>query len=70
MLVKNVTFLSELTKFHVVPAHLILHIFKVYLDEFSGVNIDNTAMLLEKCGRYLMRTDETKDKMLSLVSGS
>ena len=61
------TFLSELTKFGVVPAHLILHVFKVFVDDFSGVNIDNTALLLEKCGRYLMRTDETKEKMVSLV---
>ncbi|KAF8322150.1 transcription factor [Clavulina sp. PMI_390] len=64
---KNVTFLSELTKFGVVPPHFILHVFKVYLDEFSGVNIDNTAMLLEKCGRYLMRTEETTEKMVFLV---
>ena len=64
---QNVTFLSELTKFGVVPAHLILHIFKVFVDDFSSVNIDNTAMLLEKCGRYLIRADETKEKMVSLV---
>lgn len=37
------------------------------MDDFSGANIDNIAMLLEKCGRYLMRTGETKEKMVSLV---
>lgn len=69
MYFKNATFFSELTKFGVVPTHLILHVFKVYLDEFTGVNVDNSAMLLERCGRYLMRTPETKDKMVSLVRG-
>ena len=64
---QNISFLSALTKFGIVPAHLILHIFKVFLDDFTGVNIDNAAMLLEGCGRYLMCTEETKDKMVSLV---
>ncbi|KAF9507074.1 hypothetical protein BS47DRAFT_1321476 [Hydnum rufescens UP504] len=67
MRLKNISYLSALTKFGIVPPHLILHIFKVFLDDFTGVNIDNTAMLLEGCGRYLMRTDETREKMVSMV---
>ena len=65
--IQNIGYLSALTKFGIVPPHLILHIFNVFLEDFTGVNIDNTAMLLEGCGRYLMRTDETKDKMISMV---
>ncbi|EPQ57610.1 ARM repeat-containing protein [Gloeophyllum trabeum ATCC 11539] len=68
--VKNITFISNLTKFRVVPTHLILHIFKVCLDDFSGTNVDNIAMLLEGCGRFLLRSDETKErfaKMLELM---
>ena len=67
---QNISFLSALTKFGIVPAHLILHIFGVFLGDFTGVNIDNTALLLEGCGRYLMRTEETKAKMLSMVYAS
>ncbi|KAN0107367.1 Armadillo-type fold [Russula decolorans] len=67
---KNVTFISNLTKFKVVPPHLILHIFKVCIDDFSGTNIDNLALLLEGCGRFLLRHDETKQRfgtMLELI---
>ncbi|KAI0930686.1 hypothetical protein AcV5_007335 [Taiwanofungus camphoratus] len=67
---KNITFLSNLTKFRVVPPHLILHMFKVCLDDFSGTNVDNIALLLEGCGRFLLRSDETRDtfsKMLELM---
>ncbi|KDQ21888.1 hypothetical protein BOTBODRAFT_50425 [Botryobasidium botryosum FD-172 SS1] len=64
---RNIAYLSALTKFSVVPSHLILHIFKVFLDDFTGVNVDNVAMLLEGCGKFLMRSDETKDVMGSMV---
>jgi regulator of nonsense transcripts 2 len=65
---QNITFLSNLTKFKVVPPHLILHIFKVCLDDFSGTNVDNIAMLLEGCGRFLLRNDETKMRFATMVS--
>lgn len=67
---KNITFLSNLTKFLVVPPHLILHMFKVCLDDFSGTNVDNVALLLEGCGRFLLRSEETREpfsKMLELM---
>ncbi|KAG8952403.1 hypothetical protein FRC03_012156 [Tulasnella sp. 419] len=64
---KNITFISALTKFSVVPQHLILHIFKVFIDDFSGANIDNIAMLLEGCGRFLLRNEETSAKMNAML---
>ncbi|KAH8119395.1 transcription factor [Phellopilus nigrolimitatus] len=64
---KNIAFLSSLTKFKVVPTHVILHIIKVCLDDFSGVNIDNLALLLEGCGRFLLRGDETKDRFVTMI---
>ncbi|CCL99869.1 uncharacterized protein FIBRA_01894 [Fibroporia radiculosa] len=67
---KNITFLSNLTKFRVVPPHLILHMLKVCLDDFSGTNVDNVALLLEGCGRFLLRSAETNEpfsKMLELM---
>ncbi|QRV94265.1 eukaryotic translation initiation factor 4G [Ceratobasidium sp. AG-Ba] len=64
---KNTLYLSALTKFRVVPAHLILHVFKVYLDDMSGVNVDNAAMLLEGCGRFLLRSEETGARMATML---
>ncbi|EIN12047.1 transcription factor [Punctularia strigosozonata HHB-11173 SS5] len=67
---KNITFISNLTKFRVVPPHVILHMFKVCLDDFSGTNVDNLALLLEGCGRFLLRSDDTRErfaKMLELM---
>lgn len=65
---QNITFLSHLTKFRVVPSHVILHIFKVCLDDFTGTNIDNIAMLLEGCGRFLLRSEETAERFSTMVS--
>ncbi|KAI0666624.1 ARM repeat-containing protein [Trametes maxima] len=67
---RNATFLSNLTKFRVVPAHVILHMFKVCLDDFSGTNVENLALLLEGCGRFLLRSDDTRvpfAKMIELM---
>jgi regulator of nonsense transcripts 2 len=64
---KNITFLSNLTKFRVVPPHLILHIFKVCLDDFSGTNVENIALLLEGCGRFLLRSDDTRERFATML---
>ena len=65
---QNIAFLSNLTKFRVVPSHLILHIFKVCLDDFSGTNVENIALLLEGCGRFLLRSDDTRERFATMVS--
>ncbi|KAI0824048.1 ARM repeat-containing protein [Trametes gibbosa] len=67
---RNVMFLSNLTKFGVVPPHVILHMFKVCLDDFSGTNVENLALLLEGCGRFLLRSEDTRvpfAKMIELM---
>lgn len=64
---QNVTFLANLTKFRVVPMHIILHTFKVCLDDFSGSNVENVALLLEGCGRFLLRSEETKERFGTMV---
>lgn len=56
-----------LTKFSVVPTHLILHILKVFIDDLTPSNIENVALLLETCGRYLLRSDETRDRMTAML---
>ena len=64
---QNLRFQSELTKFRVTPVHVILHVFRVLLDDFAGPNIDNLCTALEGCGRFLLRTEATHEKMRSIL---
>lgn len=63
----NIRYLAELTKFGIVPEHVIFHCFKVSLDDFSRMNIEIIANLLENCGRYLLRNPETGPRMISFL---
>lgn len=64
---QNVRYLAELTKFGVVPEHVIFHCLKVALDDFSRMNIEIMASLMENCGRYLLRNPETAPRMNSFL---
>lgn len=64
---QNVRYLAELTKFGVVPEHVIFHCLKVSLDDFSRMNIEIICNLLENCGRYLLRNPETSPRMASFL---
>ena len=63
----NIRYLAELTKFGIVPEHVIFHCFKVSLDDFSRMNIEIIGNLLENCGRYLLRNPETAPRMNSFL---
>lgn len=63
----NIRYLAELTKFGVVPEHVIFHCLKVSLDDFSRMNIEIICNLLENCGRYLFRNPETLPRMHSFL---
>lgn len=63
----NIRYLAELTKFGVVPEHVIFHCLKVSLDDFSRMNIEIIGNLLENCGRYLLRNPETSPRMQSFL---
>ncbi|RDW92147.1 MIF4G-containing protein [Coleophoma crateriformis] len=63
----NIRYLAELTKFGVVPEHVIFHCLKVSLDDFSRMNIEIICNLLENCGRYLLRNPETSPRMHSFL---
>ncbi|KAG6375457.1 ARM repeat-containing protein [Boletus reticuloceps] len=65
--IKNIVFLSSLTKFRIVPSHLILHMFKVCLDDLSGTNVENIALLLEGCGRFLLRSEDTRERFSTML---
>lgn len=64
---QNVRYLAELTKFGVVPEHVIFHCLRVSLDDFSRMNIEIICNLLENCGRYLLRNPETSPRMTSFL---
>lgn len=63
----NIRYLAELTKFGVVPEHVIFHCLKVSLDDFSRMNIEIISHLLENCGRYLLRNPDTSPRMNSFL---
>ncbi|PSK36153.1 hypothetical protein B9Z65_5968 [Elsinoe australis] len=63
----NIRYIAELTKFGVVPEHVVFHCLKVCLDDFSRMNIEIIANLLENCGRYLLRNPETSPRMVSFL---
>ncbi|KAK0629756.1 armadillo-type protein [Bombardia bombarda] len=63
----NIRYLAELTKFGIVPEHVVFHCLKVSLDDFSRMNIEIICNLLENCGRYLLRNPETFPRMASFL---
>ncbi|CAD0110440.1 unnamed protein product, partial [Aureobasidium uvarum] len=63
----NIRYIAELTKFGVVPEHVIFHCLKVSLDDFSRMNIEIISNLLENCGRYLLRNPDTSPRMASFL---
>lgn len=63
----NIRYLAELTKFGVVPEHVIFHCLKVSLDDFSRMNIEIICNLLENCGRYLLRNPDTAPRTASFL---
>ena len=63
----NIRYLAELTKFGLVPEHVIFHCLKVSLDDFSRMNIEIICNLLENCGKYLLRNPETQPRMRSFL---
>ncbi|KAK4156234.1 armadillo-type protein [Chaetomidium leptoderma] len=63
----NIRYLAELTKFGIVPEHVVFHCLKVSLDDFSRMNIEIICNLLENCGRYLLRNPETSPRMTTFL---
>lgn len=63
----NTRYLSELTKFGVVPQHVIFHCLKVALEDFHRINVNVICNTLENCGRYLLRNSETNPRMTQFL---
>jgi regulator of nonsense transcripts 2 len=65
--VRNIRFLGELTKFQVCPNQIILECLKKCLDNFNGHNIEIITHLLETCGKYLTKVEDSKLKFNNLL---
>ncbi|MCJ1313923.1 hypothetical protein MMC25_007603 [Agyrium rufum] len=63
----NIRYIAELTKFGVVPEHVVFHCLKVSVDDFSRMNIEIIGNLLENCGRYLLRNPSTAPRMKTFL---
>lgn len=56
---RNIRFISELTKFGVAPPQVSLDCLKVCMNDFKGHNVNISTTMLETCGRFLYKTPHT-----------
>jgi regulator of nonsense transcripts 2 len=61
--IKNIRFLGELTKFRLINNEIILDFILQLLNDFTHHNIDVLCNLFETCGRYLLYSIETNEKI-------
>ncbi|KAL7411066.1 armadillo-type protein [Mrakia frigida] len=64
---KNIRYYCELAKFKVAQPHTILHVYKTLIDDLTGSNVECAALLLEGCGRFLLRSEETGERMKKML---
>ncbi|KAL0486247.1 regulator of nonsense transcript [Acrasis kona] len=65
--VKNIRFISELTKFKILPPQTTLSLLDKCLNDFRHHNIDVACHLLETCGRFLYVNKDTHEKTVELL---
>lgn len=63
----NLRYFSELTKFGLIPKHVIFNKFKAMTERLDEANAFNLATLLEGCGRYLLRKPQTNVLMTRMI---
>ncbi|WFD45317.1 mRNA decay protein [Malassezia psittaci] len=64
---RNAVFLGELTKFAIVGEHQIFFLIRTLLEDFSTGSLEILALFLETCGRYLVRTPATSERMHGML---
>ncbi|KAI8324637.1 ARM repeat-containing protein [Martensiomyces pterosporus] len=64
---KNIKYISELTKFRVAPLHVPFHCAKALLEQFHVQNLEVLCSLLEDCGRFLLAQPETSARVSTLL---
>ena len=62
------SFVSEFTKFKLLPQSIAYNCYKKCLKDFTGTSIDLTCFLLEQSGRFLYLQPESHARMKHLVS--
>ncbi|KAK9243823.1 armadillo-type protein [Lipomyces tetrasporus] len=64
---RNIRYIAELVKFKVVANHVTFNCIKILLDGFGRHEIETLSNLLESCGRFLLRTEETHETMAQML---
>ena len=64
---RNIKFISELTKFGLFPIKNIFDIIKYLFDDFKGKSVDLLCCLLDTCGRYLYLNENSHNQFKSLL---
>ncbi|WFD01275.1 mRNA decay protein [Malassezia yamatoensis] len=64
---RNAVFLGELTKFAIVGEHQIFFLIRTLLEDFSTGSLEVLALFLETCGRFLVRTPATTERMHAML---
>lgn len=65
--IRNIKFLTELTKFRVIKPNFTQNIFKQCIEEFKDNDIEIIINILEGCGRFLSKHDETSERFNYLI---
>lgn len=60
---KTVRFIGELVKFNMFSKNEVLHCLKMLISDFIHHNIEMACSLLESCGRFLYRNQESHHRM-------
>ena len=63
----NIRYISELVKFRMVPLYISLHCYKILVESFSKNDVEVLAVMMESCGRFLLRAPESSAKMQGLL---
>jgi regulator of nonsense transcripts 2 len=63
----NARWISEMTKFRLFPAHLVLSYVKLCMEDFAHYNVDIVCVILETCGRFLYSYSETNYRTSNLL---
>jgi regulator of nonsense transcripts 2 len=66
--IKNIRYISELTKFGLAPPHDTFHCFKVLLEDMTNAsNLETLCSMLDCCGRFLYKTPDTHERTSAMV---
>ncbi|KAK9475489.1 putative nonsense-mediated mRNA decay factor [Dipodascopsis tothii] len=60
-------YISELTKFRVMPDHITFYCLRQLVEDFSHHNIECLCLLIEGCGRMLFRSESTRESMSHIL---